>query len=78
MEIIFILGSGASVDSGLPTYRGIGGIYKDNSYEHFLSYENFKKNPRDIWEFHKELYHQISSIEHPGKTYLKIKELSEL
>ena len=28
-RILFITGAGISADSGLPTYRGIGGLYDD-------------------------------------------------
>lgn len=29
-NLLFITGAGLSADSGLPTYRGIGGLYRDN------------------------------------------------
>ncbi len=56
-RILFITGAGISADSGLPTYRGIGGLYdgqitKDGiSIEKVLSGENFKKNPAIVWEY---------------------------
>ena len=28
-RLLFITGAGISADSGLPTYRGIGGLYND-------------------------------------------------
>lgn len=28
-RLLFITGAGISADSGLPTYRGVGGLYKD-------------------------------------------------
>jgi NAD-dependent deacetylase len=32
-RVLFITGAGISADSGLPTYRGIGGLYEDSATE---------------------------------------------
>ena len=29
-RVLFITGAGLSADSGLPTYRGVGGLYEGN------------------------------------------------
>ena len=56
-NILFITGAGMSVDSGLPTYRGIGGLY-DNEYtaegmriEEALSGTTLKKHPEICWKY---------------------------
>ncbi|MDR1461806.1 MAG: NAD-dependent protein deacylase, partial [Azoarcus sp.] len=36
---LFITGAGISADSGLPTYRGIGGLYNDRQAEEGISIE---------------------------------------
>ena len=43
MSIMFVLGAGASVDSGLPVYRGFGGMYTDESeiYKAMSSRESY-------------------------------------
>ncbi|MEL6185304.1 MAG: NAD-dependent protein deacylase, partial [Myxococcota bacterium] len=28
-RVLFVTGAGLSADSGLPTYRGVGGLYED-------------------------------------------------
>jgi NAD-dependent deacetylase len=38
-SILFITGAGISADSGLPTYRGIGGLYNSNDAEENLPIE---------------------------------------
>ncbi len=38
-NLLFITGAGMSADSGLPTYRGIGGLYHDAGTEEGLSIE---------------------------------------
>ncbi len=56
-RILFITGAGVSVDSGLPTYRGIGGLYEENSTEHGLTIEQalsidvFAAHPEITWHY---------------------------
>ncbi|MDR1935681.1 MAG: NAD-dependent protein deacylase [Candidatus Accumulibacter sp.] len=39
-RILFITGAGISADSGLPTYRGVGGLYNDGATEDGLAIED--------------------------------------
>jgi len=39
-SVLFITGAGISADSGLPTYRGIGGLYEDSGTEEGLAIED--------------------------------------
>lgn len=56
-SILFITGAGISADSGLPTYRGIGGLYNDDRteegmpIEQALSVEVFRESPRVTWKY---------------------------
>lgn len=60
-SILFISGAGISADSGLPTYRGIGGLYNDESTEEgvpieiALSGETIRKNPALTWKYLKQI-----------------------
>jgi len=60
-RILFITGAGISADSGLPTYRGIGGLYNDGvteenlSIEEALSGEVMAATPHITWKY----IHQI-------------------
>ena len=38
-RVLFITGAGISADSGLPTYRGVGGLYNDDATEDGLPIE---------------------------------------
>ncbi len=54
---LFITGAGISADSGLPTYRGIGGLYDDGGTEDGVSIETalsgatFAKDPALTWKY---------------------------
>ena len=56
-SILFITGAGISADSGLPTYRGIGGLYNDKltedgiSVETALAGETLQKHPEVTWKY---------------------------
>jgi len=56
-RILFITGAGISADSGLPTYRGIGGLYEgsltEDGYriEDALSGEMLRRRPEITWKY---------------------------
>ncbi|MCP5158047.1 MAG: NAD-dependent deacylase [Gammaproteobacteria bacterium] len=62
-RLLFITGAGISADSGLPTYRGIGGLYNDKATEENFSIETalsgpmLEANPAITWKY----LHQIES-----------------
>ncbi len=55
-SILFITGAGLSADSGLPTYRGIGGLYENaeaeekRPIEEVLSGKGLMANPELAWK----------------------------
>lgn len=75
-SIFFILGAGASVDSGLFTYRGPRGMYtkSDIKPETLLTEDSFTKDPHQVWNFLKPQYEKLSKAT-PGPTYQKIADL---
>jgi len=60
-EVLFITGAGMSADSGLPTYRGIGGLYEDVDVdegvpiEEALSGPMFRRRPEVTWKYIKQI-----------------------
>ncbi|MDR0390622.1 MAG: hypothetical protein LBH59_01855 [Planctomycetaceae bacterium] len=56
-RVLFITGAGISADSGLPTYRGVGGLYNDKlttegfSIEQCLSASMFSRSPEITWKY---------------------------
>jgi NAD-dependent deacetylase len=51
-RIVFFTGAGMSAESGVPTYRGKGGIWKEYNYEEYACQEAFEEAPERVWEFH--------------------------
>ncbi len=60
-RLLFITGAGMSADSGLPTYRGIGGLYNgkltahDMPIEVALSGDMMKNRPEITWQYLREI-----------------------
>jgi len=51
-RIVFFTGAGMSAESGVPTYRGKGGIWKEYDYESCACQQAFERDPEHVWEFH--------------------------
>ena len=62
-RLLFITGAGISADSGLPTYRGIGGLYNDQATEDRFSIETalsgsmLEANPAITWKYLHQIEH---------------------
>ncbi|MEI2779861.1 MAG: NAD-dependent protein deacylase [Candidatus Competibacter sp.] len=62
-RLLFITGAGISADSGLPTYRGIGGLYNDQTTEDNFSIETalsgsmLEANPAITWKYLHQIEH---------------------
>lgn len=66
-SILFITGAGISADSGLPTYRGIGGLYNDSlteegiSIETALAGETLRNSPGITWKYLSQIEKNCSN-----------------
>jgi NAD-dependent deacetylase len=60
-RVLFVTGAGFSADSGLPTYRGIGGLYEGMAtaeglpIESVLSGSMFQKRPELTWKYLRQV-----------------------
>lgn len=60
-DILFVTGAGISADSGLPTYRGVGGLYDAGETEDGLPIEvclsgpMFRREPARTWRYIREI-----------------------
>ena len=50
---VFILtGAGVSAESGIPTFRGVGGLWRNYRIEEVASPNAWHRDPRLVWEFY--------------------------
>lgn len=60
-RVLFITGAGLSAESGLPTYRGLGGLYEGMatsegmSIETVLSGSMFQRRPELVWKYLRQV-----------------------
>src|SRR5437660_463153 len=60
-SVLFVTGAGLSADSGLPTYRGVGGLYEGGeteeglAIEEMLSGEVFRERPDWTWKYLRQI-----------------------
>src|SRR5689334_2634719 len=52
--LLVLTGAGISAESGVPTFRGGGGLWEGHSFEELASPEGFAKDPRTVWPFYSE------------------------
>lgn len=62
-RIVFFTGAGMSAESGIPTYRGAGGIWKEYNYEDFACQRAFDRDPEKVWDFHDKRRAMVESKE---------------
>lgn len=51
-RVVVMTGAGISAASGIPTFRGSGGLYSGVSVEELATPEGFKRNPQLVWEWY--------------------------
>ncbi|CAL4210204.1 unnamed protein product, partial [Meganyctiphanes norvegica] len=51
-HVVVITGGGISVESGIPTFLGAGGIWRNRQVQELASRETFRRNPSMVWEFY--------------------------
>jgi NAD-dependent SIR2 family protein deacetylase len=50
---VFILtGSGVSAESGIPTFRGAGGLWRNYRIDEVASPDAWARDPRLVWDFY--------------------------
>lgn len=51
-RIVIFTGAGMSAESGVPTYRGQGGVWKQYDYRRYACQQAFDSDPAAVMEFH--------------------------
>jgi NAD-dependent deacetylase len=74
--VVVLTGAGVSAESGIPTFRGKEGIWKNYSPTYLATEEAFRKNPKLVWEFY-EWRRSIIRKSKPNTAHYVIKEIEE-
>jgi NAD-dependent deacetylase len=53
-SVLVLTGAGISAESGVPTFRGIGGLWEGKDVTRLASPEGFDEDPKTVWRFYSE------------------------
>ena len=62
-SVCVLTGSGISAESGLPTFRGTGGLWRTYRVEELASPGGFARDPRLVWSWYNERRRSHLSVE---------------
>jgi NAD-dependent deacetylase len=76
-KIVFVTGAGISQESGIPTFRGKDGLWRNYDAMKLATINAFYGNPKLVWEWYDERRKNIFSAE-PNLGHKTIAELEKL
>jgi len=74
---VFILaGAGVSAESGIPTFRGVGGLWRNYRIEEVASPEAWNRDPRLVWEFYS-MRRRVAAAAKPNPAHFALAKLED-
>ena len=61
-NVAVLTGSGISAESGVPTFRGEGGVWEGIDVMEVGSIEGFRTDPERVWRFYNERFTKYSGV----------------
>ncbi|KAK4549507.1 hypothetical protein LTR36_006504 [Oleoguttula mirabilis] len=74
-RVLSLLGAGLSATSGLPTFRGAGGLWRTHDSISLATPEAFDANPGLVWQFYSYRRHMAMQAQ-PNAAHYALAELS--
>jgi len=74
-RILALLGAGLSASSGLPTFRGAGGLWRTHDAISLATPEAFSRDPGLVWQFYSYRRHMALKAQ-PNRAHLALAELA--
>ncbi|KAL5114189.1 hypothetical protein ACEQ8H_007937 [Pleosporales sp. CAS-2024a] len=74
-RILALLGAGLSASSGLPTFRGAGGLWRTHDAVQLATPEAFEANPGLVWQFYSYRRHMALKAK-PNPAHYALAELA--
>jgi NAD-dependent deacetylase len=61
-HIAMLTGAGVSAESGVPTFRGAGGLWRNYRAEELATPQAFARDPKLVWEFYNYRREMMSKV----------------
>ncbi|BCS20893.1 SIR2 family NAD-dependent protein deacylase [Aspergillus puulaauensis] len=74
-RVMALLGAGISASSGLPTFRGAGGLWRSHDATELATPEAFEANPDLVWQFYSYRRHMALKAQ-PNRAHYALAELA--
>ena len=75
-KVVFVTGAGISQESGIPTFRGKDGLWRNYDAMKLATIDAFYENPKLVWEWYNERRENIFNAE-PNLGHKAIAELEK-
>ncbi len=70
-SVVVLTGAGISADSGVPTFRGVEGLWKQYRPEELATPEAFARDPRLVWEWYGWRRERVTACE-PNEAHVAL------
>lgn len=74
-RIMALLGAGLSASSGLPTFRGAGGMWRTHNATVLATPQSFERDPALVWQFYSYRRHMALKAK-PNPAHYALAELA--
>jgi NAD-dependent deacetylase len=75
-KVACLTGAGISAESGIATFRGMGGLWENHPIEAVATPQGFAKDPNLVWQFYEARRKQALSCE-PNKGHFGLAQLQQ-
>ncbi len=74
-RLVAFTGAGISADSGIPTYRGAGGLWSKYDPDKYANIQYFRKDPAYYWRFFRDVRYPLLTDAHPNEAHTALAQL---
>ena len=75
-RVVVLTGAGISAESGVPTFRGEGGLWRQFRATDLATHESFARDPRLVWEFYNWRRELLEPLR-PNAAHLALVEMEK-